>query len=78
MYRMVDEVGRHPGKEIGTFSRVMIDSLTSYAATYAASALGKARFVFRICFKSTSRFSSASWIFIATSPTWPVGRWALR
>jgi len=60
MYRMMDEVGRHPGKEIGTFSRAMIDTLTSYASTYAASVLDNAGFVFRICFKSASRFSSAS------------------
>ena len=60
MYRMVDEVGRHPGKGIKTCSPAMIDTLTSYAPTYVASALDDAGFVFRSCFKSASRFSSVS------------------
>jgi hypothetical protein len=55
MYRMADDLGRPPGKEITTSSLAMIVTLTSHASTCAASVLDKAGFVFRSCFKSSGQ-----------------------
>ena len=60
MYQMADDLGRRPGKGIGTCSVAMIDMPTSYASTCAASVHDNAGFVFRSCFKSVSCFSSVS------------------
>ena len=60
MYWVKDDLGRHPGKEIGTCSLAMMVTLTSYASMCAASVLDNDGFVSRSCFKSASRLSSAS------------------
>ena len=73
MYQMVDDLGKHPGKENETYSLAMIDTVTSCPPACAASVLDNATFVSRSCFKSASRSSSADWIFVDTSPTWSVG-----
>ena len=60
MHQMADDVGKQTGKEIRICSLAIIDILTSYASTCAASVLGNAGSVFRSCFRSASCFSSAS------------------
>ena len=60
MYWVPEDLGRHPGKEIGTCSLAMMNILTSYASVCAASVLDNDRFVSRSCFKSASRLSNAS------------------
>jgi len=59
MYRMVDDLGKRPEKEIETCSLAMIDTVTSCSSTCAPSVLDNAGPVSRSCFKSTSRSSSA-------------------
>ena len=55
-----DDLGRHPGKEIGTCSLAMMKTLTSYASTCVTSVLDNAGLISRSRFKSASRLSSAS------------------
>ena len=59
MYRMADDLGKRPGKENETRSLAMIDTVTSFASTCAASVLDNTGFVSRSCFKSASRSSSS-------------------
>ena len=55
MYWVLYDLGRHPGKEIGTCSLAMMGTLTSYASVYVASVLDSGGFVSRSCFKSANR-----------------------
>ena len=60
MYRLADELGKHPGKEIGACSLAITDTLTWYTSTCAASVFDNVGFVSRSCFKSARRSETAS------------------